>query len=186
MHGIIQPWCMAIDPGTRHRLMGVAGYCVGEFGGRSPIGRAIRQVMFSKAVRPNDVDMDSAEWLAWCDRIVAAMPVMPYRALTALYTVAAILEKSMPAESIVSGWESLAAQRECWAALRRAIDEHQSTLPAGCVVAELTDCGCPGPDDDDPEADADIDRVLSAIIIMVRHGATPGVTDDDPPVADAV
>lgn len=191
MQGIIHPWAMAMDADDRHRLMGLAGYCVGEYGSRSPVGRAIRQALFCRAVRANEEDMDTAEWLAWCDRIVGAMPVTPYRALLALYSVAAILERSMPRDSEASGWETVGTQRECWATLRRSIDEHQSTLPAGCVVTELTESGV-GADDDDDD-DNDVGSILSAIVVMVRsgmaggrpHGRPDATAADDTPAADA-
>lgn len=188
MLGVVHAWLVAVDPRNRHKLMGVAGYCVGEYGGRSPIGRAIRQVIFSKAARPDDEDMDTGEWLAWCDRIVAAMPLIPFRTLCAVYTVAAILERIMPRDSAAEGWESLASQRECWAALRRSIDEHASTLPAGYVVREWTP-------EDEPEdigepGDEDIDNILNAIIVMVSSArpvrpATPADVEQEECDCDA-
>jgi hypothetical protein len=175
MKGVLHPWAMTLESGARHHMMAIAGYCVGEFGGRSPIGRAVRQAIFSPAVRRRDEDIEAAEWLVWCDRIVGAMPVLPYRALIALYTMAAIFERSLPPDTEAAGWESLGAQRECWAALRRGIDEHQSSLPAGCVVAEIRPGEDPGDAADNPLDDEDINEVINAITIMVRSvGADPG------------
>lgn len=170
MSKVVREWVNALPGSERITIVRAAYECIEAFGANSPMGRAVRQAVLADDVvfGPDDTPLGAGELLVYFDTFIGAMSVIPAAAVTLVHRVATTLEVHAPGIGpgyIPDGWQA-GDMRECWGALRRAIDERRA---AG-----------------DPDAGAGVARVKADARAAVDFITGPMPADEADPTGGAV
>ena len=128
MSKVVRDWVNALPKPERVEIVRSAYACVESFGPISPIGRAIRQAVLADDIvfAGDDEPIGADQLLIFFDKFIGAMSVMPHATVAQVHRVATTLEVHAPGLGPGAGDWGEDDMRECWGALRRAIDERRA------------------------------------------------------------
>ena len=133
---MIREWVDALPPAERVECVRVAYECVESFGANSPMGRAVRQAVIvgDVEIQPGVGPIGAGELLIYFDTFIGALLVTPPATVAIVHQLASVLEVHAP--GVDGGWVA-GDIRECWGALRRAIEERRAADRGADVAAAI-------------------------------------------------